>query len=106
MEACGGDAMSYWTGREVSDPPYAEVGGDAADENCGYDIGGEPLVMDWADITGDVIYEKKKEKSASRQWHATSLITVSFKLLVKEIELELGRSTGGRRIIGRSLFGG
>ena len=43
MEAWGGDAMSYGIGGEVNDPPCAEVGGDI---NCGYDIVGEPLVMD------------------------------------------------------------
>ena len=43
MEACGGEVMSYCVGGEVNDPPYGEVDGDA---NCGYDMGGEPLVMD------------------------------------------------------------
>lgn len=44
MEACGGDAMSYCIG-EGNDPPYAEAEG-GGDVNCGYDMGGEPLVMD------------------------------------------------------------
>ena len=56
--------MSYCIGEETNDPPYGGAEG-AGDANCGYDMGGEPLVMDWADITGDVIYEKVK--SASRQ---------------------------------------
>ena len=45
MEACGGDAMSYCIGGEVNDPPYAGAEG-GGDVNCGYDMGGEPLVMD------------------------------------------------------------
>lgn len=102
MEACGGDAISYGIG-EVNDPPYAEAEG-GGDVNCGYDMGGEPFVMDWADITGDVIYEKKFNFSSNEVQR--NLITVSFKLLVNEMELELGRRTGGRRIIGRSPLGG
>jgi hypothetical protein len=45
MEACGGDAMSYCIEGRVNDPPYAGAEG-AGDANCGYDMGGEPLVMD------------------------------------------------------------
>lgn len=44
MEACGGDAISYCVGGVVNDP-YGEAE-EAGDVNCGYDIGGEPLVMD------------------------------------------------------------
>ena len=44
MEACGGDAMSYGIEGRVNDPPYAGAEG-AGEVNCGYDMGGEPLVM-------------------------------------------------------------
>ena len=45
MEACGGDAISYCIGVVVNDPPYAGAEG-AGDVIWGYDMGGEPLVMD------------------------------------------------------------
>jgi hypothetical protein len=59
-------------------------------------------------ITGDVIYEAAWVRMTVGAWNilnGEALLTVSFILLVYEMEPELGRKTAGRRTRGLSPLG-